>query len=152
MEFKNYYIHIAIGVFLIVLFSVTSYWIYSRYYGETGTNNGFNANKEHTPKGGEEPTAELMFFYADWCPHCKVAKPEWEALVDENEGKSINNVKVIYTAQNCSELSPAMEEIVSKYDVNGYPTIKLVKPDGTVVDYEAKPTTSTLQQFLRQVL
>ena len=111
---------------------------------------GFNANREH---GNTEPSkeADLLFFYADWCPHCKTAKPEWDALKKENEGKVINGYSVIYTEYNCVNPSPELEDLMNKYEIKGYPTIKLIK-DGQVIDYDAKPTTSTLNQFLTQVL
>ena len=32
-------------------------------------------------EGGENGV--LRFFYADWCPHCQRAKPEWERLMRE---------------------------------------------------------------------
>ena len=41
--------------------------------------------------------------------------------------------------------------IADKYDVSGYPTIKLLK-DGQVIEYDAKPSKETLNQFLNTVL
>ena len=38
-----------------------------------------------------------------------------------------------------------------KYNVEGFPTIKLLK-DGQVIEYDAKPTKETLTQFLNTVL
>ena len=33
----------------------------------------------------------LRFFYANWCPHCRDAKPEWDSLVKRYKG----NVKLV---------------------------------------------------------
>ena len=33
--------------------------------------------------------AKLMFFSADWCPHCKKAKPEWDKFSSEYANKEI---------------------------------------------------------------
>ena len=139
----NKIICIAVGVLIIV----GGYLAYSNYFK---VKTGFNANREH---GNTEPSkeADLLFFYADWCPHCKTAKPEWDALKKENEGKVINGYSVIYTEYNCVDPSPELEDLMNKYEIKGYPTIKLIK-DGQVIDYDAKPTTSTLNQFLTQVL
>ena len=38
-----------------------------------------------------------------------------------------------------------------KYNIDGYPTIKLLK-DGDAITYDAKPEFETLQQFLQTVL
>ena len=38
-------------------------------------------------------SAELMFFYTDWCPHCKTAKPVWESLKTTYENQKINGKK-----------------------------------------------------------
>lgn len=139
----NQIIGVAVGVLIIV----GGYLAYSNYFK---VKTGFNANREH---GNTEPSkeADLLFFYADWCPHCKTAKPEWDALKKENEGKVINGYSVIYTEYNCVDPSPELEDLMNKYEIKGYPTIKLIK-DGQVIDYDAKPTTSTLNQFLTQVL
>ena len=48
---------------------------------------------------------------------------------------------------NCDE----DEETANKYNVEAYPTIKLVKDD-TVYEYDAKPNVDTLGQFLKSVL
>jgi len=137
---------------LAIGLAIIAYIIYSRMMSvSTGV---FNANREHdNEENGDDgkKEANLIFFYADWCPHCKVAKPEWDALVEQNEGKIIGGYKVIYTEYNCAKLTPELESLLDKYNVKGYPTIKLVK-DGQSIDYDAKPTTSTLNQFLSQVL
>ena len=41
--------------------------------------------------------------------------------------------------------------MTEQYNIEGYPTIKLVRGD-QVVDFEAKPTETTLTQFLTTVL
>ena len=92
-----------------------------------------------------------MFFYTDWCPHCKTAKPEWENLKQEYQGKTINGYSIIFTDVNCTNESPEVERMMNTYKIEGYPTIKLVK-DGQVVEYDAKPTKATLVQFLNSVL
>ena len=114
---------------------------------------GFNANREHGSNGeNTKKEANLIFFYADWCPHCKVAKPEWDKLKSENEGKQIGEYDVVYTEYNCVDPTSDVESLMSKYDVKGYPTVKLVKDGDDVIDFDAKPTSSTLNQFLNQFL
>lgn len=91
--------------------------------------------------------AEIMLFSVDWCPHCKTAKPEWEQVKTEFDGKVVNGKKVQFTYVNCTNESPEIEKLMNTYQIKGYPTIKLIK-EGQVIDFEAKPTKSTLTQFL----
>ena len=92
-----------------------------------------------------------MFFYTDWCPHCKTAKPIWNDLKSEYQDKTINGYKVIFTDINCSEETAEVDKMMNQYNVEGYPTIKLLK-DGQVIDFDSKPTKKTLTQFLNTVL
>ena len=102
-------------------------------------------------KAGSSKDAEIMFFYANWCPHCKAAKPHWEELKEEYQGKNINGYTLVFTDIDCTEETPDVKEKTNEYEIEGYPTIKLVK-DGQVVDYDAKPTKDTLEKFITTVL
>jgi thiol-disulfide isomerase/thioredoxin len=95
--------------------------------------------------------AELMLFYVDWCPHCKTAKPEWDNLKTAYENKTINGYTIIFTEHNCTNENAEVEELMNKYKIEGYPTIKLLK-DNQIIEYDAKPTKSTMEQFLNTVL
>lgn len=95
--------------------------------------------------------AELILFSVDWCPHCKTAKPIWEELKTEYENKTINGYTVLFTDVNCTTETPEIEKMIATYKIEGYPTIKLLK-DGKVIEYDAKPSKSTLTEFLNSVL
>ena len=112
----------------------------------------FHANRENVPKEDTpKKSCEILFFSADWCPHCVKAKPEWNKVKDKYDGKPINGYTVHFTEYNCTKDSAETDEMLDKYKVEGYPTIKLVK-DNQVIDYDAKPTEDTLTQFLNTVL
>lgn len=96
-------------------------------------------------------TVELLFFYADWCPHCKSAKPVWNELKANYENKIINGYTILFTEIDCSNENAESEKMMNKYNVEGFPTIKLIK-DGKVIDYDAKPTKETLEKFLNTVI
>lgn len=137
----------------VVLFGVLGFFLYY-YLFPSQKSTTYHANKEHAigdGEGGAGNTAELMFFFANWCPHCKTAKPIWNDLKSEYENKTINGYKVVFTDVDCSEESQEVERMMNKYSVEGYPTIKLLK-DGQVIEYDAKPTRETLVQFLNTVL
>lgn len=138
-----------IGVVLLFLITAVAYYF---YYIAPSMKPAYQPNSEHVQSGSNsDKTAELLFFYADWCPHCKAAKPVWNNLKSEYEDKTINGYKVIFTEIDCSEESPEVEKLMNQYNVEGYPTIKLLK-DGQVIEYDAKPSQETLTKFLNTVL
>jgi thiol-disulfide isomerase/thioredoxin len=134
----------------VILFAVIA-GVYYYYYMLPQMKAKYQPNSEHVPEGGNGNTAELLFFYADWCPHCKTAKPIWNDLKAEYENKTINGYKVVFTEINCSEETAEVDKMMNQYNVEGYPTIKLLK-DGQVIEYDAKPSKETLTQFLNTVL
>jgi len=136
---------IVVGILLIIF----AYYTYKQY---VDTKTTFHANRENIPKDTtSNKTTTLMLFYVDWCPHCKTAKPEWESLKAEYDGKSINGYTVTFVEYNCTNESAEVTQLMDKYNIEGYPTIKLIK-DNQVIEYDAKPTKSTMSQFLNTVL
>ena len=95
--------------------------------------------------------AELLFFYADWCPHCKTAKPVLEELRNDYENRAINGYNIIFTDINCSNETAEVTKMMDKYNIEGFPTIKLLK-EGQVIEFDAKPTRANLEEFLNTVL
>ena len=139
---------IIIGV--VILFIIVAVFYYFNYMVPE-MNAKYKPNSEHVESSGNGNSAELLFFYADWCPHCKTAKPIWNDLKSEYENKTINGYKVVFTEVNCSEETAEVEKMMNQYNIEGYPTIKLLK-DGQIIEYDAKPSKDTLTQFLNTVL
>lgn len=134
-------------VIFCVLLVIVSYYLYKQY---TTNKTSFSSNREHS-QDDVNKTAQLMMFYVDWCPHCKTAKPEWEALKDEYNDKVINGYNVSFMEYNCTNETNEITELMDRFNIEGYPTIKLIK-DNQVIEYDAKPTKSTMLQFLNTVL
>ena len=136
----------------IILFGLVAILYYVFYISPSLTTK-YKPNSEQVPVGSSAPSnqAELLFFYADWCPHCKAAKPIWNDLKSEYENKTINGYQVVFTEINCSEETAEVEKMMNQYNIEGYPTIKLLK-DGQVIEYDAKPSKETLTKFLNTVL
>ena len=110
-----------------------------------------NLNKKYVPNKEfihEEPqkTATLYYFYTNWCPLCKKAKTEWDALKNDTAG-TVKNVNLVFKEIDCDEDSATAD----RFNVTGYPTIKLVY-DNKTYEYDAKPDKNILNQFLNSVL
>jgi thiol-disulfide isomerase/thioredoxin len=143
------YILYAVVLALACLVIYYAYRYLSNKYKPT-----YKPNSEHIDigaNGNSTNEVELMLFYVDWCTHCKTAKPEWEKVKAEYNGKIVNGYKLIFTEINCTNETPEVEKMISTYKIDGYPTIKMLK-DGQIIEYDAKPTQATLIQFIQTVV
>jgi thiol-disulfide isomerase/thioredoxin len=111
-------------------------------------NSGSSGEDVNSTESGGKPI-EIMLFSVDWCPHCKVARPEWNKVAEST--KSINGRKIIFTDIDCTDETPEVTSLIKQYNIEGYPTIKLIK-DGKVIDFDAKPTEQHLREFLKQTV
>lgn len=140
-------IYLLIGLLFIVL---TIYYYYYHFLPSLQ----IKYKPNHEPNENTQPNGkvvEVLFFYANWCPHCKTAKPAWNDIKNQYENKIINGYTVIFTEIDCSTENAESEKMMNKYNVEGFPTIKLIK-DGKVIDFDAKPTQETLDKFLNTVI
>lgn len=136
-------------ILVAALFIAAAVWTYNKYVAPR-VNVAYAPNKEFVEKGsGKDDVADLYFFYTDWCPHCKTAKPVMAKLKEyiDSEGGKIKGVKINMIYVDCEKDS----ETADRYNVEGYPTIKLVYGN-KVIEYDAKPDLDTLKQFLNSSL
>tara|TARA_B110001450_G_scaffold233285_1_gene236484 strand:+ start:7752 stop:8258 length:507 start_codon:yes stop_codon:yes gene_type:complete len=142
------YIYIIIS---LIVFTITAILVYY-YYVEPKLYKNYTPNKEYvgyskdgTINGTIDGTADVYFFYTDWCPHCKSAKPIWNQLKEEYKDKLVNQVTMNFIEIDCENDTATAD----KFKVEGYPTIKLVYKN-KIIEYDAKPELNTLNEFLTQ--
>jgi thiol-disulfide isomerase/thioredoxin len=141
--------YLLIGILIIITVWCLVY--YYRYIYQK-TTSSFRPDNELSLKQSGGGSAEILFFFADWCPHCKSAKPIWTEIKNEYQNNPINNYTVIFTEIDCSnEDDKHADQMMSRYNVEGFPTIKLIK-DGQVMEFDAKPTKDNLTKFLHTVV
>jgi thiol-disulfide isomerase/thioredoxin len=136
---------IILALLLVALFIGVAIYLYKTYISPK-VNPSYVENKEILSDESDKE-AVLYFFYTTWCPHCKSAKPEWQKIKEEYQDKTINNTRVLFREVDCDK----EDKVANEFNVEGYPTIKLVK-DGQVIEYDAKPNYETLVQFLNTTL
>ena len=92
-----------------------------------------------------EPT--FTMYYADWCGHCKTAKPEFEKLVAKSP-VDVNGVKC-----NVRLVSPEKQpELAKGKPVKGFPTFLMETPDGKMVEYKGPRSTTGYLAFINKTL
>jgi thiol-disulfide isomerase/thioredoxin len=68
----------------------------------------------------------FVMYYAPWCPHCKTAMPDWDAL---GTTQTIGGSTVKISKVDCD----ANPEEAKKNNVSGYPTFQLQDSQGALV-------------------
>tara|TARA_B100000902_G_scaffold396513_1_gene457723 strand:+ start:2212 stop:2610 length:399 start_codon:yes stop_codon:yes gene_type:complete len=81
---------------------------------------------------------ELIYFYMDGCSHCEKFSPIWDQFVNQYNGPL--QLKKM-------ERKQAGEELLKKYNVNGFPMVILVDEEGNSKPFEGKRTVEELNIF-----
>lgn len=89
-------------------------------------------------------TFTLVEFYAPWCGHCKSLAPKWAeaAQILEKDDPPIRIAKLDADAHS---------ELAGRFDVQGYPTIKVFR-SGSVEEYNGPRETQGIVDFVRSNL
>jgi thiol-disulfide isomerase/thioredoxin len=147
---NNKYTIIAILFLLLLTFII--YYVYIKYYSSKLLEL-YKPNNEKMPEWTKDNIneVELIFFIANWCPHCKTAKPEWEKAKSEYNNNTINGYKILFVEIDCTQPDSKTTSMMDKYNVEGYPTIILLK-NNEVITYDAKVTYDHLSQFVKTAL
>ena len=81
----------------------------------------------------------------------KTAKPIWEEFIKNNQNLKVGNYSILYKSVDC-DADPDGKQLADKYNVKGYPTFKLERGPGDVVEFEAKPTHDNFTNLLHTSL
>ena len=82
-------------------------------------------------------------FYAPWCGHCKNLAPIW----DELGGKVAGNSKIVVAKMDATANDIPPETGIA---IQGFPTLKLFRADGQVVDFDGDRTLDSMLSFLKK--
>lgn len=94
---------------------------------------------------------DIYMFTVDWCPYCKKAMPIWNNLTTEY-GDNYKGYKLNFITINCTnDEDPEITATLNKYNIEGFPTIKILK--GTeIINFDAKLEPDSFKQFLDSVV
>ena len=137
-------------VFSIISFLTITIYSYQTYIKpsikEKDSKNISNANRR-------TKEADMIFFHTDWCPHCKKALPIWKDFVSTYDQTIINGytINCINGAAGIDCDDPKSTEIIEKYNITKFPTLKLIKDDITI-NFDANITSENMTKFVNTVL
>jgi thiol-disulfide isomerase/thioredoxin len=138
----------SIALYLLVIGAfMFSYLMYHYFYTPKYTN---PVKKNKVAKAGS--TITVQFFTADWCPHCRKAKPAIDDFEKEYSNKKINGRQIIINRVDCTDSE--VEEVskqINQFNVTSFPTVKISDNSGNVFDFDAKITHENLREFVNSV-
>lgn len=136
---------------VVVIFAIVGYFSYvSIMDKKTSADAKFSDVANNGTEVGE---VDIKFFFVDWCPYCKTAKPEWQSFCDEYSGKIVNKYKISCHREgtNCTnDDNPEIKAMMAKHDIQSFPTVILFK-DNKKYDFDAKVTKNALESFIQTV-
>lgn len=151
---------LLLGVGLLVVVIVALYYMKRSNEGFTSDSNSAKRNNNISKKQSDalitgtdiasrlnpvKGECVVALFYADWCPHCQHFKPHFQRAIKELNGKNGKDGKKMRLEMvDCD----ANKDISRKYDVSGYPTVKILGDDGTQVEYGGDRTYEGLRKYL----
>ena len=90
-------------------------------------------------------TCKIVLFHATWCGYCKKFMPHWDQFKKIN-GSTLNGKKIELVEVESSE-----KELINENDIQGYPTVKGMRDDGSVVVFEGDRTLEGLKEFANEI-
>ena len=135
-------------ILLLIAYYVFKMYLYPRLNPTYVSNKEFQQTDDNVKTTKEPELANIYYYYTQWCPYCKKARPEWDKTKEKFNETVINNNKLQFHEIDCD--AKTNQDKVK--DIDGYPTIKMFLPDGKTVEYDSKPDAKTLELFINSVL
>ncbi len=107
----------------------------------------YGVNKQGFQNPNPPSQDTFTMFYAEWCPHCKNAKPGFSDFMGSGT-IDIGDKKV--KVEMCE--ADQEPEKAKGLPVNGYPTFLLQKTTGEVVEYKGDRSADGYLKFLNEQL
>ena len=110
---------------------------------------GYYFFKGDVKENYESPKPEFVLCYAEWCGHSKQFLPIFKEFMEEiktNDKLKHLDVKMLDCEKN--------KEECSKYRIQGYPTMLLIKGDkiGDITEYNSGRTVKEMTEWLEDNL
>ena len=138
---------------LSMIFLGIGFYIYN-YHIAPKLNPNYVPNDEfHQNITKENNYAEIFLFSASWCPYSKKVLPIWNGLKEEYKNTPVNDYILKFVNLDVDKDSEDFKsyEEETKKKIDGFPTI-IIKKNNQIIEFEAQPTKSNLNEFINSVL
>jgi thiol-disulfide isomerase/thioredoxin len=135
-----------LAIFMLIIFITAGYYAYNWFVQPVIEN---QTTQDMANYNGRKSEATVFIFTADWCPHCKRAKPEWDKFAASYNDKEVGDYIIKTQLVDCTD---GDSPLIQQYGIDGYPTVLLIKDENQRVDYDAKINESSLSEFIKSVL
>jgi len=110
---------------------------------------GFREGFETNPGSFESDTKDgkkFVWFYADWCGHCKTMHEAWDAAAKKVNaaGKNLMMKINVGDAKNKEH-----QKVSAQYGINGFPTIMLLDGGKKKEEYGGARTASDFENYCK---
>lgn len=93
---------------------------------------------------GAPPVGKFIMYYADWCPHCKTIKPEFQDF-SKSGVVSVNGRNVMV-----GMVEESQKDKMAGKPVKGFPTFLFETAEGQTIEYNGPRTRDSWMDFLAE--
>ena len=101
--------------------------------------------------GGALDKPRFSICYADWCGHCKAAKPSFEEISKDGQ-VTVANGSVIVEVRMLNADDEKNKDELKRRGVEGYPSLILETTDGKKIEFKGERNTKAYLDFLNKNL
>ena len=158
MDTTFYLILTSIIIILAIIVYAYYTFIKPRVEAQYVNNKEFRPDNSSTEQPDDHPIAHIILFTATWCPYCKTMEDKgiFKEFKEQHQDKIVHNYRLNIQTIDCTDdQDPNIKSKLDQYNVDGFPSIKLLKegdPPSKAIDFDAKPTLDSLNKFVQEVL
>ena len=90
-EYIKPYQTTIIAVFTFIIFTLLAYYAYLKYYLPYMEK---DKSSDVANQNNRQQIVNIYFFFVDWCPQCKTAKPEWTNFKIQYHDTDVNGYTI----------------------------------------------------------
>jgi protein disulfide-isomerase A6 len=125
------------GVLLLAVLALSAVFTNGEFYTKrSGIVDLTAQNFRKEVLSGKSGLPWIVEFYAPWCGHCQKLKPDYVKMAAKLKG--IVNVGAV----DCDNKANA--QLAQQYQIQGFPSIKVIAADGKAHDYNGPRTAAAM--------
>lgn len=130
--------HVLLGMVVVIVIVV----LIMNYCKSNRSNPNRETFHVESESCSQKPTAKLVLYYTEWCPHSMRFRPVWDNFV------STTNYNIPMEAIDCVQYRYKCHDP----NICGFPEILLYKDKGSVIKFSGERSVRGLENFLRENL